>query len=253
MGSIVDLLLEEMQIPLDAWADRRIPKKLFEEHADFTRTERKLFSEHVEQVRLVAQLTPATTRVPPFKDKEYDYSELTLLAMALRQKAPPRIIQMVHAAIPYPTLLATYKENQISLSASKKRLNRTDPTKAQVAALETTMWQDVNSTEFGLLLNALRLPKLHSNNLRELFDDLFTAISLHPLACQLGFYPTKETANEAKELFADILALKNELAQLVKLQQKEKGFGRRVDIHVQIKQMEAEIVSLQAKLKELVE
>lgn len=235
---MIDYLLEKLEIPLDAWADVRITKKLFEENAELNKLDLKMFLDSVEHVRLAAQINEQTAGVSPFKDEERDYSELALIVAELRRGSYEKVCKTIHQAIPYPTLVVVYKGEEFAVSIAKKRVNKNDRTKAIVESVASTQWLVKGSKEQQILFDKTRFPAFVSDDLHLIIEVLFALIELHPAACELGLYPAIDKLDEALFLKEQIDTFAIGITETKKKMDKEKVFGRRVELNVKLKELE---------------
>ena len=88
--------------------DQRVPKKLLLENGAPTAADKRHINEGIEELLWLAALKPTTIGVPDYRDDVREYLEIAVLRLSLRAGAKvPRLVEMVHRAVPYPLLLIT--------------------------------------------------------------------------------------------------------------------------------------------------
>ena len=93
-------------------------------------------------------LKPETINIPAFINEEYDYSEVAILQVQLREtKHYKRLAQIIQRTIPYPLLIIFSHDDHIALSVADKQINRVDHNKIKVADFQETHWIDLNSPQ----------------------------------------------------------------------------------------------------------
>src|ERR1035441_2223177 len=115
-------VIDALAIPLEARVDRRVPKKLLLEQGAPTAADKRHIQDCIEEMTWVAALKPINIGVPAFRDAVREYLEIAVLTVALRPTAkPPRLIELIHRAIPYPLVLVTEHRGAVNLSLAHKR------------------------------------------------------------------------------------------------------------------------------------
>ena len=100
--------ISALSLPPHSRVDRRVPKKLLLEHGAPTAADKRHITEGIDEIRWLAALKPETIGVQAYRDTDRDYSEIAVLSMNLRVGAKvPRLMELLHRAIPYPVLLLT--------------------------------------------------------------------------------------------------------------------------------------------------
>src|ERR1039457_4172262 len=115
-------VINALAIPTEALVEQRIPKKLLLEQGAPTTADKRQIQDGIEELTWVAALKPTNIGVPAFRDEVREYLEIAVLTVALRPTAkPPRLIELIHRAIPYPLLLVTENRDVLNLSLAHKR------------------------------------------------------------------------------------------------------------------------------------
>src|SRR3990167_325030 len=114
--------INALAIPYEALVDQRVPKKLLLEQGAPTAADKRQIQDGIEEMTWVAALKPTNIGVPAFPDSVREYLEIPVLAVELRPTAkPPRLIELIHRAIPYPLVLVTAHRDAVNLSLAHKR------------------------------------------------------------------------------------------------------------------------------------
>src|ERR1700722_11889646 len=101
-------LIIALAVPSDAVVEQRVPKKLLLEQGAPTAADKRQIQDGIEEITWVAALKPTNIGVPAYRDTVREYLEVAVLTVALRSTAkPPRLIELIHRAIPYPLVLVT--------------------------------------------------------------------------------------------------------------------------------------------------
>ena len=99
-------VIDALAFPPDARVDQRVPKKLLLEQGAPTAADKRQIQDGIEEMIWVAALKPTNIGVPAFRDDVREYLEIAVLTVTLRAAAkPPRLIELIHRAIPYPLVL----------------------------------------------------------------------------------------------------------------------------------------------------
>src|ERR1019366_787960 len=115
-------VINALAIPNEALVDQRVPKKLLLEQGAPTAADKRQIQDCIEEMTWVAALKPINIGVPAFQDAVREYLEVAILTVALRSTAkPPRLIELIHRAIPYPLVLVTEHRDAVILSLAHKR------------------------------------------------------------------------------------------------------------------------------------
>src|SRR5689334_6819802 len=98
-------------IPETCYLGKRVFKKLFDENAVLTASDRKAFTDAIDTIIWQYTLKPSTIQIPAFEDAEREYHEVALLEAKLKDRAKAsRIAEVIHRAIPYPVVLVLSDE-----------------------------------------------------------------------------------------------------------------------------------------------
>ncbi len=101
-----DAVRAAMRLPPDADVDRRVPKNAFMEQIKGL-ADRKQFDAVVERMDWLATLSPGTVGVAAGQGDHAPIEEVQVMSLTARRDVPRRLLQVIHAALPYPLVLLT--------------------------------------------------------------------------------------------------------------------------------------------------
>jgi hypothetical protein len=243
-------VIDALTIPREALVDRRVPKKLLLEQGAPTAADRRQIQDGIEEIAWVAALKPINIGVPSFRDSVREYLEIAVLTVALRSTAkPPRLIELIHRAIPYPVVLVTEHRDAVTLSLAHKRWSQGEAGKVVIEDVRQVQLQpDTPSTEEAAFLASIAVSRLPVRDLFALYDGLLQRMAALDAARITGVFAPPESAERASVLREGLGAharLKRDLAILRAKADKEKQLNRRVELNLEIKRLEVELAATQ--------
>ena len=243
-------VIDALTIPREALVDRRVPKKLLLEQGAPTAADRRQIQDGIEEIAWVAALKPINIGVPSFRDSVREYLEIAVLTVALRSTAkPPRLIELIHRAIPYPVVLVTEHRDAVTLSLAHKRWSQGEAGKVVIEDVRQVQLQpDTPSTEEAAFLASIAVSRLPVRDLFALYDGLLQRMAALDADRITGVFAPPESAERASVLREGLGAharLKRDLAILRAKADKEKQLNRRVELNLEIKRLEVELAATQ--------
>lgn len=249
-------LINRLEFPPRTVLNRKIPKKAFFTQTDLSTTEKEMFTSDIEGVYLLSVMNQQSTNIPLYQDDEFNYAEVVWIYVELRtDKNINRIIGAIHKTIPNPVvLIMNSSEDQILLSTSHKRLNKTDKTKIVVE--QPTITQRFNPKEpdigYSKLLNSLVVSNLSFENLYSIYEDIQQWIKCEEVIQLVGTIPTsKEKREEVVNILRNVQKHRKGIEQLLLEQKGQVDFGAKMDLHMMIKRQEQQINTQIQQIKEL--
>ena len=240
-------VIAALAVPPDALIEQRVPKKLLLEQGAPTPGDKRQIQDGVEELYWIAALKPTNIGVPEYRDSTREYLEIAILTLTLRQKAKaPRLIELVHRAIPYPVVLMTTQDNGVNLSLAHKRFSQGEAGRSVIEDLRsTTLLQHIDPTpqETAFLGNAA-IAKLKSENLFTLYQGWIDRVVTLDASRITGVFQPPESAEEATAQRANLDAhvkIKRDIAMLRSQAEKEKQVARRVELNLEIRKLEVEL------------
>jgi hypothetical protein len=246
-------LINALAIPDEALVDQRVPKKLLLEQGAPTAADKRQIQDGIEEMTWVAALKPINIGVPAFQDDVREYLEIAILTVDLRSTAkPPRLIELIHRAIPYPLVLVTKHRDAVNLSLAHKRWSLGEAGRVVIEDLrQVPLNLDTPSAEEASFLASLAVSRLPARDLFALYDGLLERLAALEAARITGAFVPPDSADRASALRDGLdtyARLQRDLAVLRTQAKKEKQLNRRVELNLEIKRLEAKLTETEKAL-----
>ncbi len=245
----VTSFINALSIPLDARLDQRVPKKLLLEQDMPTAADKRQIQDGIEEIVWVAALKPTNIGVPAFKDSVREYLEIAVLTVRFRTATkPPRLIELIHRAIPYPVVLVAAHGETVSLSLAHKRWSQGELGKVVIEDVRRTapFRPEAPTAAESLFLASLALSGLPSRDLFALYQGWLDRVAALEAAQITGAFAPPDSADRATALrdsLEDHARLQRGIVILRSQAEKEKQLNRRVELNLKIKRLEAELAT----------
>lgn len=248
-----DTVINALAIPREALVDQRVPKKLLAEQGAPTAADKRKIMEGIEEFHWVAALKPTNIGVPAFKDAVREYLEVSVLTAELRATAKaPRLIELIHRAVPYPLLLVSAHNGTLALSAAHKRWSQGEGGKVVIEAVhQISLNAETAAPEESAFLENIALSQLPARDLFAFYGgwlDRLAALEAARITGSFSLPESSERAAAVREGLGAHARLKRDLAILRARADKEKQLNRRVELNTEIKRLEAELAAAQKTL-----
>jgi hypothetical protein len=245
-------VLEALGLPASARVDQRVPKKLLIENGAPTTADKKQINDGIESLNWIAALKPSTIGVPDFRDETREYLEIAVLTLHLRASSKaPRLVELVHRAIPYPVVLLIEHSEGSSLTLTHKRWAQNEAGKTVLDGEFTTAKLDAADELAKPFLTSMNLLNQPKANLYDLYQGwINTAIALQAAAITGSFRSatTPTQAIERAEALRAASQLESRIAALRATAAKEKQIPKQVQLNLEIKRLKAELTTAQNQL-----
>lgn len=247
-------VISALAIPNEALVDQRVPKRLLLDQGAPTAADKRKIQDGIEEITWVAALKPINIGVPAFRDAVREYLEIPVLTVALRSTAKlPRLIELIHRAIPYPLVLFTQHRDAVNLSLAHKRWSQGEAGKVVIEGVrQAPLNLNAPSTEEATFLASLAVSRLPTRDLFALYEGLLERLAALEAARITGSFVPPNSPDRASDLRDGLdthARLQHDLAVLRAQAKKEKQLNRRVDLNLEIKRKEAELASIAALLQ----
>jgi hypothetical protein len=246
-------VIEALALPEESRVEQRIPKKLMLEQGVPTAADKRAIRDGIEELFWVAALKPTNAGVPQFCDDAREYLEIAVLTVDLRAGAKAsRLAELVHRAIPYPVALVTETAGECMFSLAHKRWSQGEGGKVVIEDIHCTppfQSKDPSETE-AAFLQSLALSGLPRTNLYALYQGWIDRVLGLTAAGITGRYVLRGAVAEidaSGEVDAH-KALERELVALRARARKERQMNRRVELNLEIKRREAEMMAIAQRL-----
>ncbi|WP_215142164.1 DUF4391 domain-containing protein [Exiguobacterium qingdaonense] len=236
-------LIHRLQIPQRAVLNRKIPKKAFFTQANLSKSEKEMFTSQIESIYLLSVMNEQSMNIPVYQVDEFNYSEVVWIYVELRDmKNINRIIGTIHKAIFNPVVLVlSSPEGHFLMSTSHKRLNKNDKTKVVVDQPTKTDWfnPQEDDTPYTKLMNSLFVSNLSFESLYSIYEDIQQWIKCEEVIRLVGKLPScKDKRDQVINLLNIVQECSREIARLHQVLEDQINFGRKIEIHMKIKNME---------------
>lgn len=247
-------LIAALDLPASALVEQRIPKKLLLENGAPTAADKRHINDGIEELFWVATLKPTTIGIPEYRDAEREYLEIAVLYFKLRAGAKTtRLVELVHRAVPYPLILITEQTGQIGISAAHKRWAQNEAGKTvldgDVVAADWEVGRELPQVEE--FRKALALERQSHVTMRTLYQGWVDTLAAFKAARLTGsFNPATDTEQAAarQEALCECARLETEMERLRAVAGREKQMARKVELNMELKQMEAAHASARSRL-----
>ena len=237
-------LIETLRLPPDTRVDQRVPKTLLVEHGAPTAADRRQVQEGIEELRWVATLKPTTVGVPAYRDAEREYLEIAVLRLTLRGEARQgRLVELVHRAVPYPTVLATEwsaaHEHPSTLSLAHKRAAQREADRVVLDGdiIEVFLEGDTEGDTLRAFVEALPLAKQQRTSMFALYQgwmDAVVALKVSEITGRFVLPEVDDHAGDRRAAFDEVERLDAEIAAVRRAAAKEKQMAQRADLNLEL-------------------
>lgn len=251
-----EAIISALGLPDSARVNQRIPKKLLVENGAPTAADKRRINEGIEEIQWLSSLKPNTIGVPDYSDNVREYLEIALLSVYLRPEAKAgRLVDLIHRAIPYPLILVLSQEGQTILSLAHKRRAQNEAGKfvldGDVVEVTVSSNTPLSAEVNKLFLNAVALGNQPRANLLLLYQgwiDTIVALQASQLTGKFSQVATNEAAIARREAVQMCRELEMKIATQRNAAVKEKQMARRVELNLEIKVLEVELVEAKGDL-----
>lgn len=241
-----ETVIAALTLPEAALVGRRVPKRLLIEQGAPTPSDKTRIQEGVEELFWVASLKPTTVGIPAYRDTVREYLEIQVLRLSLRETAKsPRLLELLHRAIPYPVLLLCTQGKSLVVSTAHKRWSEAESGKMVLDGdIDTAALHDVPQSLQHQVAPQLPLSRLPSQSLLAVYqawEAQFLACQAAPITGELHVPATAEEITLLRALLRDHNALAAEAARIRKESARERQLARQVEQNLQLRRIEAEM------------
>lgn len=237
-----DVVIQAFALPSDTRVGQRIPKKLLLEQGAPTKVDKRKIKEGIDTLHWIAALKPGNVALSTYRDETREYLELAVIHAVLRPKAKvARLLELIHRAIPYPLILMVTQESGISFSLVHKRFSQGE---ADKVVLDGEIIQEILVSESGMelaFLTSLALSRQNASDLYALYQgwlERLTALTTARLTGTFSLPVTKEEDEVRRNVLCAHGALEKKLTSLRAQAAKEKQLSRRVEMNLEIRDMQ---------------
>lgn len=247
---------QQLAIPDNCYRGKRIYKKLLYDNSQLSKSDQQRFSEQVDTLECRYMLDSSTLNIPKYVDELREYLEIAVIQVNLKSKQlsdshRAKLAEILQRAIPYPLVLLFVYEQKIAVQLACKRINQADKSKLTLERGFDTGWIDLQQPESHqqAFLSDFVITHCSTTNLYKLYQDLVNRIVALNCAEISGQYqPSKNTAQTRQAKLDQFRSHQQQVSQLRTELNSETRFNRKVELNMQIKQLEKHLQSLKQQL-----
>lgn len=249
----VEAVIAALNLPASARVDQRVPKKLLLENGAPTAADKRLINEGIEAIHWLAVLKPATCGVPEFRNAVREYLEIAVLHVSLRDQAEePRLIKLLHRAVPYPVMLLIERGHSVSVSLAHKRqaLKEADKVVLDGEPVTVTMHATGRDIQEAFLqaMDLVRQPRASLYSLYQGWQDTLLALQAALLTGVFTLLDSEERAQQRRQALQVGLSLQGQIASLRSAAAKASQMARQVELNLEIQRLQAELAAVRTQL-----
>lgn len=248
-----ETVLEALAIPEAALQPRRVPKKLVAENGATTARDRTAILDGIGRLVWEATLKPGQTGAPVFQDALAEYSEIAVLTAEFRAGARvPRLLELIHRAIPYPVALiaGTVDEAIFSLAHIRRSQAESEKTVLDSEVMSVALGDGaVAEDEFLISLAVQSLPRLHLRAFYQGWIDRVTALIAARMSGVFRLADSPQAAGIQAGAIADIESIQRRVSELRAQGRRETQMNRRVELNLEIKRLEESVARIREQLQ----
>jgi hypothetical protein len=235
-------LLIALDLPTATRVQQRVPKKLLLENGAPTAADKRAINDGIEEIQWLAALKPANIGIPAYQDETREYLEIAVLHVSFRPAAKTaRLTELIHRAVPYPTVLLATQGADTVVSLAHKRWAQNETAKTVldgellIAPLAHLAPDIQRALELALPL-ALQ-PRVSMLSLYQGWIDTLLALLASDVT---GSFRTIDSADQMQRRRQGLDALRTVDAQITALRAasgKTSQMARQVEINLQLQQL----------------
>lgn len=248
-------IIAALDLPGNCRVDQPVSKKLLIENVAPNSSDKRQINNCIERIDWLAALKPNNIGVAEYRDDACEYLEIAVLSVTLKLNAdvlakPGRIAELIHRAIPYPTVLLLHSQQGLMLSVAHKRwaLNEAGKVILDGDVVAVTLLDDPSSpvveTEFLQALALRCQPQATLHALYQGWIDSVQALQAAQLTGGFKLADNPEQASRRRQALQDCQRLELEAAGLRAQAGKEKQLVRRVELNLKLARVKTELTVL---------
>lgn len=250
----VDQLLGALDLPDSSRVDRRVSKKLLVENGAAVAADKHLINDGIEELLWIAALKPTTVAIPEYRDGVREYLEIAVLSLVLDPGGKaPRLLELVHRAIPYPVVLLSVQSKTPGISLAHKRWSQGEAAKTVIDGDVTKVeWADGRDDKHAHeFIKALALTHQPKGSLWALYQGWVDSLVALEAARRTGTFreiASPEAADARRQALQECSRLEAEVVRLRVAAGQEKQMPRRVELNLRLKRVEAQLGIVRSQL-----
>ena len=245
-------IIAALQLPEQARVNQRLSKKLLIENLAPTAADKQQINDGIQEALWIAALKPGNCGIPVYRDVQREYVEVAVLHLSLRPSArPARLIELLHRAVPHPTLLLINTPESLQLSVSHKRWAQNEADKTVLDGEVTTVTVPSAPKITAAFLDAISLERQPRSELSAFYQGWVDTLLALQAAQHTGSFRTANSPLDATarhQALQACIELQAEITTVRGQAQKAQQIARQVELNLQLKQLQQALSDAQAKL-----
>lgn len=239
-------------IPENARVSQRIPKKLLMESGAAGSADKKLIQSGLDEMLWLAVLKPTNIGVAELRSDDRAYLEISIVSAKFSADGKyPRLVELIHRAIPYPVVLIAEQRGKVGLSVAHKRVSRADSGQMVLDGeiVSVPLDNGVPKDAEKAFVSALAMSAQPTGNMFALYHgwvDALRGLSAATITGEYTLDPKKVTAR--RELLAEHERLQTQVVLLRSRAKSETQIAQRVEMNLQIKRLEKRLAEVKGLL-----
>lgn len=225
--------------------NRKIDKKIFFEQMDFSTKEKQQFTQWIDRVIMAYILAPQNININPYIDEEKKYENVSFITVSLKKeltlKQVHQLAELLHEALPNPTVFCFIYEEKVLLCTALKRINKNNIKKAIVEELRLSSWLSLKNMDDTTeqFIKTIHLSSISFATFYEFYSGFHYALQLLEVAEKTGEFVSYE-----EDELQEITVLEAEIEHYRKLMKKESQFNKKVEYNVKIRTLRQQCETL---------
>lgn len=245
-------IIAALQLPEHARVNQRLSKKLLIENLAQTAADRQQINDGIEEAQWIAALKPGNCGIPVYRDVQRQYVEIAVLHLNLRLSArPARLIELLHRAVPHPTLLLISTPESLQLSVSHKRWAQNEAGKTVLDGEITTVTVPSSPQIAAAFRDAICLERQPRSELSVFYQGWVDSLLALQAAQHTGSFRIANSPHDAtarRQALQACIELQAEITMVRAQAQRAQQIARQVELNLQLKQLQQALSEAQARL-----
>jgi len=240
-----------LNIPERCLISQKITKKVLLENAELKASFKKVVRDDIQEMFIVASITPETANINTFIDETYCFDEIHLLHTTLKKReAYPKAAEILQSSIPYSLIILFQYEEEFCFSVADKRINQVENDKRVINNYIFSEWLTETDSNFLKFLETISFTKLSHLDLKAFYGDVVNKLYNLNTSQITGQFDVKSKQDTAEDVII-LRKIKELNAQLISLKsnyKKEINYNEKVNLNIKIKKLEQQSNEFNHKL-----
>ncbi|KOA78099.1 DUF4391 domain-containing protein [Clostridium botulinum] len=249
------MLQKYFNLPKSCFINTRIPKKAFINNPEFNlkSKEKEILQKQVDNIYLKYSLKFDVLNIPNYEDQEVRYEEIQIIQVKINEQInEEKICDIIQKYIPYPMIIVIQCNDFIKFNISIKKINKVETEKLVVEKMIYTDWINLNelNKKERDFLESLHISKILAINLFRTYEGFINIINSFITSKYKASFEIQSVESNLKDiqLLEKIEILRDEIITLRNKLKQESNIGNRVNLNIQIKNIEKNILKIKSNL-----